>query len=992
MATIQGQQIKGKGLAPGEEIKGSSIKGVQPITPTTTPVGQAIGGASEDQAKMAGTPAQTTKSLLDRVDAPTTTEDRIEQEEIARQPSQEEIDATTKYDQTIAAYPALTQLDEQFREEVINGLMAQSSELGPSLSTETVSSLFPEDTPSTVIAAFVEELREFDTVKDGTNQILKFLQEATSVKSSGNQEIRAIFDKYNLDVSQASKLLDPTESLMTTLLENSKTEVTLEQVINATGRIPISVPALPGQEKPTEEEYLETLLGSGWRQMTWTQVKEALLNMQASFTDVYQVRAAKDNLALPLWARNMAVETLKTLGMQGALRAEEKINNIELQITDGDSITIGDQTYTIEEIVDNPEFAKTVVGALNDEAQLKALIEDPDTKEFGLWISANAEALRSEYQYYTAGDTAAQDPFSAVTGDAVGDIDYDSFFEDETGTEVTTLTGEGISTQFIFNTVGRGDVTAEEMEQVRAAWAYREKVTNTLSTAGIPNETLAMLGLDLTSMRPVRETSELSFILENVDPETSKLTEADRVKFIEFVKAAGTVAGSKTRDEEGFKVSNYVNDYTWRLLKGADPKDYPALLEFQATTNPEDIVGADGKITQTYLSDAMPEGFTVSQILGTGETTTGIEETILVWSPADNKYIEQSLSTVKVQPLVKRGLTRNLKPFKRSLFVGELAWLDTDGDGIIDEDAPQKIADAAANGDLITAAKLTASFKEAVGMVKDNLNLQIENAKQQAENQTKAVSAAEEIGGTIEGTFKGEKETTTTTKSVDFGFGIKYEKSGFEEPLNKLVDENPGGISRRQMDTVIADLNEGATPTEVLTRLAREGTSPENIEKIANTLKEVREPKLPDNWKSQLVPRSTANIKHDWDVQFGENTMNNWVNGTGTATLSVHTFTGASTSRGRYVDVSLPNLEEMEWPSEEAKIKAHAAIASGNIEIKVLPAEIGSAERDFDVEILIIEPDGTRSPLVYIPASDGAGWSDPTDPTSTPTLFGPGIT
>lgn len=727
------------GLQPGSQIGPDQSS---PLTSPSTPVGASIGGANEDSAKMAGTPAQTTRAQLDRVEPPKTLEELVR--ETDKQPLlTEDIGEQRKQQvtQLTQAFPALANLDTQFRELVMDALISRNASLGSALSEDTVRRLLPADATEATVTALLNELRAVD--EEG--RILSYIDNLRAGNDS-DPELSRIFKEYNIKPNTAYEILDPTASLTQQMLDNLDIEVTLGTLVDQVGVLGLGV--------ENEQEYLETNFGPGWRDLNWAEVKSAISSLRREFRDVYELRQIINNPGAPAWARDLAKRTLRELGAVGVITAEDKLNNLELQIADGDTITIGDQTFTIEEMTDDPAFVEKIVQTLNDPVALKNLQENPDTANLATWAIANANMLERQYALHGGGDA-----FSAVDSELAGGLDFDSLLTEE-DTEFQTLKEEGIPSEFIFATVGGGDLTPEEVTQVRIAYAQDNAYRQGFSV--FSSQQLSVLGLDLNSAAPLNLSAETRWLANMLAPEITTrqnpdgtVTIIENTKFvptnlIAFVSAVTELVALTPRDQQGMQIVNLLNEDSWNMVRGmSDPEQIKNSLGVITQFSPSNIVDATGNLDITFVQEnILPAGdITLQQFTGSSPlpsyTPEGMDSLVLdrVYDPATGQWSDsKDFGAIEI-PSVS--------------FPPELSWVDKDGDGKIDKDVLSTAASLMREGEELNpwkVAEVSEQLKEALELVNAALEKERDkqvqaylDAKNLAESQEEFEKAQEEV-------------------------------------------------------------------------------------------------------------------------------------------------------------------------------------------------------------------------------------------------------
>ena len=125
---------------------------------------------------------------------------------------------------------------------------------------------------------------------------------------------------------------------------------------------------------------------------THAQLQDVIRNAQNQFMDVEQAQGILQNAAADNVSRAAAQRYLQTQGLTGRLAPAQKLNNIVAQLADNDTVKIGSKTMTVDEMMNDDHMTTLIGEALDDPSMLQSIINDPSTKDFGLYIQNNAKA------------------------------------------------------------------------------------------------------------------------------------------------------------------------------------------------------------------------------------------------------------------------------------------------------------------------------------------------------------------------------------------------------------------------------------------------------------------------------------------------------------------------------------------------------------------------------------------------------------------------
>lgn len=106
---------------------------------------------------------------------------------------------------------------------------------------------------------------------------------------------------------------------------------------------------------------------------------------QSEFKDVGTLRETLNDPMASKAERQLAHKELRRLGYVGVTPAEAKIGDLQKQMEEGDTVTIGNETFTVEELFSDPEKL----------LQIQTWVDNPETAppEIKTWLEQNKDAI-----------------------------------------------------------------------------------------------------------------------------------------------------------------------------------------------------------------------------------------------------------------------------------------------------------------------------------------------------------------------------------------------------------------------------------------------------------------------------------------------------------------------------------------------------------------------------------------------------------------------
>lgn len=138
--------------------------------------------------------------------------------------------------------------------------------------------------------------------------------------------------------------------------------------------------------------------------MTLAEVKAQLAAYRSeTFTDLDELREALTNPFSSQSQKDFARKRLAELGALGVTSVEQKTDNLQTQMEEGDTVKVGNKQVKVEEIMTDQTLRLTVATALDSPEELEKLRKTD--KDLADWIEKNQKALQNVRGQLTAGLT-----------------------------------------------------------------------------------------------------------------------------------------------------------------------------------------------------------------------------------------------------------------------------------------------------------------------------------------------------------------------------------------------------------------------------------------------------------------------------------------------------------------------------------------------------------------------------------------------------------
>ena len=361
----------------------------------TSPLGAAGIGASQDMAKMSGTGAQIRATIRETLKERTDVMDVMGEAERGASRGRFQVQQIQQQLQTLGG---LGSLDNRVA-ELVRARITASEQPVAGLTNE-VNDKALEDTIKLANPLLTEDA--LATAVDKAKEGFESLRENTS-KSGVVALLKSIGIEATID--------DDATTLAQKLAETGiYDQATAEDIKDAMDKIALDTKEL--KVKDLEKDDLDfdkasaaAVLGldvEDLDNMTLGEVKSQLAAYRSStFTNVDELREVLDNPFSSQSQKDFARKRLAELGAVGVTSFEQKANNLQAQMEEGDTVKVGDKQVKVEEIMTDPTLRATIATALDSPEELAKLAKSDSA--LADWVKKNAGALKDIKDELTAG-------------------------------------------------------------------------------------------------------------------------------------------------------------------------------------------------------------------------------------------------------------------------------------------------------------------------------------------------------------------------------------------------------------------------------------------------------------------------------------------------------------------------------------------------------------------------------------------------------------
>lgn len=363
----------------GEEL--ARQQGLSSAPPT--PLGAQGIGASQDVAKMAGTPNQIRAMVQDSLMERTRTRDLMGESE--------RTNGRARY--------SVESLQEKMN--VLEGLGSLEGRIPEYIKTQ-LSTAKTVSVPNTVdVAAITGHLASLGIVDDQT-AIAAAVKAVEAVRRAGATpaEVYAALKALKIDAT----ISDGTTELATKLrpffrdatIDDIKKQIaTSLQDFSDVKLKNLGDDFAPDKDLATNKNEIGAILGLTDEQIGDLTLGEVRSQLKAwktrNFQDVEILRDVLKDPSYSMYEKDFARQRLAEMGAVGVTSIEQKTNNLEAQIAEGDTVVVGGQAVKVSELMSDPKLKAVIATALDSDEELTKL--DKTDADLAKWIRANKAAL-----------------------------------------------------------------------------------------------------------------------------------------------------------------------------------------------------------------------------------------------------------------------------------------------------------------------------------------------------------------------------------------------------------------------------------------------------------------------------------------------------------------------------------------------------------------------------------------------------------------------
>lgn len=394
-----------------QEMSGEELARQQGLSAAPpTPLGAQGLGASQDVAKMAGTPNQIRAMVQDSLQERTRTSDLLGESERTGARRRYTVDSLQERMNVLEGLGTLSnRVPEYIRTQLKTAeTIAVPNSVNKDAVTAHLASLGITDGKAVADAqAALDKVRMGTATPKDINDALAALKiDATITDSTTSlaQKLQPFFSEAGVE---------DIKKQMVGVLQNYS-DVKMKE-------LPDVVAQFANQQNNIND--VAALLGlsdEAFNELTLGQVQAQLKAWKnRNFQDVDALRSVLEDPTYSLAEKDFARERLAEMGAIGVTSIEQKTENLEAQVAAGDAVTVGGVRVKVSEIMSDPKLKAVVATALDNPEEL-AKLEKTDA-DLAKWVTNNKNALvkvRNELLAGTKEFADRQKEFSDKLGDA----------------------------------------------------------------------------------------------------------------------------------------------------------------------------------------------------------------------------------------------------------------------------------------------------------------------------------------------------------------------------------------------------------------------------------------------------------------------------------------------------------------------------------------------------------------------------------------------
>jgi len=347
-----------------------------------TPLGTQGIGASQDVAKMAGTPNQIRAMVQDSLMERTRTKDLLGESERTNGRKRYSVESLQE---KMNVLEGLGSLEGRIPEYIRTQLSTAKTVSVPNTTnvnaiTQHLASLGVTDKASIDAATkAVEAVRAAGATPAQVADALKALKIDATI-TDGTTELATKLAPFFTEAS-----IDDVKKQISTVLQDFS-DVKMRELPEEFARF-----ADPSNNV-TDAAAILGLTDEQFGNMTLGEVRAQLKAWKTrNFQDVEILRDVLQDPSYSMAEKDFARQRLAEMGAVGVTSIEEKTNNLEAQVAAGDTVVVGGQAVKVSELMSDPKLKATIATALESDDEL-AKLEKTD-KDLAAWIKNNKAAL-----------------------------------------------------------------------------------------------------------------------------------------------------------------------------------------------------------------------------------------------------------------------------------------------------------------------------------------------------------------------------------------------------------------------------------------------------------------------------------------------------------------------------------------------------------------------------------------------------------------------
>lgn len=395
-----------------QELSGEELARQQGMeAPPVTPLGAVGVGASADVAKMSGTGEQVRAAIRETLKERTRETETMGEGERG---AVRERFGVGRIQQQLGTLEGLGSLDNRIAEQIRARVLAA----GEGGIKNTID-----------LEILRDVLSKGGTTSPGDAEVEAAAKELANLQSSATPEdvVKAL---AKLGIS--ASIEETTESLAQKLVQTGvfkqATQDDIKALMDKTiqDNAQLTVAEL-GTDVPFDKNAVATVLNVDVTELDEWTLEEVKAGLRAyssqNFTNVDELREVLASPAASQSQKDFARKRLAELGAVGVTSLEEKTDNLERQMEEGDTVRFGNTEVRISELLTNPKYKAVIAEALDDPEALSKL-EETD-KKLHDWIVTNKNSIkniRTELAQGTADFIKLQQEYAAYVKDAPVDV------------------------------------------------------------------------------------------------------------------------------------------------------------------------------------------------------------------------------------------------------------------------------------------------------------------------------------------------------------------------------------------------------------------------------------------------------------------------------------------------------------------------------------------------------------------------------------------